>query len=298
MRKKSGFSLMEMMIVLLITAVVAAATAPIISKKMVAGAGGDSPWLWAGTDHSIVYNVGGGTRQTANIGDIYTKNDNKPRLYIATNSHKIPQIAFKGSGDTIMKLLASNDSIVFSNNISSAPQSGSVAIGAGTNADSQNTTSIGYNATASSNAVALGYKATAGDDSIAIGYNKTAGTNALALGGDANASNATAVGIGSNAGTNSLAIGASANASGTDALAIGYGAQAMKDGSVGITMGGDAYGAKGKESTAYGYKALANEDSSVALGSNVTANLRSVVVGHESSATGINSVAYLKKSFP
>ena len=290
MRKKSGFSLMEMMIVLLITAVVAAATAPIISKKMVASAGGDSPWLWAGTNRSIVYNVGGAAKQTANIGDIYTGDDN-PRLYIATNSYKIPQIAFKGSGDTIFKLLASNNSIEFSDNVNTNLQPKSVAIGVDTAVAASGATSLGYGAHANADsATALGYNTTATEGAIAIGAGVTAGKNALALGGDANAENATAVGIGSNAGANSLAIGASANASGTDALAIGYGAQAMKTGCVGIVTGGNGYGATGDYSSAYGYKVKADGSYSTALGNQSTAGNSSVAVGYKLSASA-NSVA-------
>ena len=67
--RKHGFSLMEMMIVLLITAIIAAATAPMVSKKMIRDAGnGNSPWMYAGLNGSIVYNPDGNTSKTAMIG--------------------------------------------------------------------------------------------------------------------------------------------------------------------------------------------------------------------------------------
>ena len=308
MRKKSGFSLMEMMIVLLITAVVAAATAPIVSKKMVLSTGGDSPWLWAGTNHSIVYNVDGNPNKTANIGDIYT-GDDKTRMYIAT-AGKTPQISFKGTGDTIMKLLASNDSIIFSNAIDNLHQF-AVALGANTKPDGNYSVSIGSGDTvatsASTRAIAIGPSTVASaTKSIAIGAGTSSlGSRATAIGSDSKASgdNATAVGATSvsaanglalgykaAAGANSLALGALSNASGTNALAIGYGAQAMKTGCVGIVTGGTEYGAKGDYSTAYGYKAKASGENSIAIGNTNATAYKSITIGDNNTNEGTQSI--------
>ena len=56
MKRLSGFSLMEMMIVLLIISIVAAASAPMVSKKMFSEASGTSPWVWTNSSN-IAFNL-------------------------------------------------------------------------------------------------------------------------------------------------------------------------------------------------------------------------------------------------
>ena len=58
MRRLSGFSLMEMMVVLLIVAIIAAASAPMVNKKLLQNmADMSSPWVWLGTKNDIGFNI-------------------------------------------------------------------------------------------------------------------------------------------------------------------------------------------------------------------------------------------------
>ena len=55
MKKRFGFSLMEMMIVLVIVSVVMAAAAPMVNRKMVESASEESPWVWTNIGRNIAY---------------------------------------------------------------------------------------------------------------------------------------------------------------------------------------------------------------------------------------------------
>ena len=73
---KRGFSLMEMMVVMLIVAIIAAATAPMINKKMIENASGESPWIWtSATGNSIAFNIRGNGNAPAVIGAVNVPSD-------------------------------------------------------------------------------------------------------------------------------------------------------------------------------------------------------------------------------
>ena len=115
-RKKSGFSLMEVMVVLLIVSLIAAASAPMINKKLVTAASDKSPWVWA-NGNSIAYNLNASDAQTAFIGLINRNNVNS-RLHIR-GSRDISHISFDGammdSLGPVTRLSAGiNDNIWFS----------------------------------------------------------------------------------------------------------------------------------------------------------------------------------------
>ena len=109
MRRLSGFSLMEMMVVLLIVSIVAAASAPMISKKVVGSAENDSPWVWTGLNNNIAYNLDT-SDSSAIIGFKHVPKDaEKAKLYIQS-ADAIPQISL-GDGTKSLKQLWKNSSI-------------------------------------------------------------------------------------------------------------------------------------------------------------------------------------------
>ena len=264
MRRMSGFSLMEMMVVLLITAIVAAASAPMINKKLMHDqAESGSPWLYVGQDNSIVYNVKGAERQTVSIGGVkkgiktslYLANTGDSGLYIDANNFNIPHV-----------LLVDNNSGFENPPLGIKYQSGGVyittekeenvangvIIGAGAKSrensailvSTVNATAIGGNTFASNNSVAVGTNASAGADAVAIGGADTslnlnaktqAGPDAVAVG-----SGAWAAGSSEGQPYASIAIGNTARAHGAPSIAIGHGAKANNVNSIAIGHGVEA----------------------------------------------------------
>ena len=101
MRRLSGFSLMEMMVVLLITAIVAAASAPMINKKLIQNqAENTSPWTYiSGTNNSIAFNLKESKQQAVTIGTAKSttfkdSNNNSyyPKLNIKSDGFNSPHI--------------------------------------------------------------------------------------------------------------------------------------------------------------------------------------------------------------
>ena len=190
MKRLSGFSLMEMMIVLLIVSVVAAASAPMINKKLVGVASEKSPWVWSGTGQSIAYNLNGSDGRTATIGAIeYSAAENKPRLFIQSPSANNPQIALRSGTEAPLRIRWHDNTISMTTDSSGKKHSNSVIIGKGC--------SFG----AASNVVAIGASILgAASPSVAIGNKTYASNGATAVGSDAYAlSSACAIGYGANA---------------------------------------------------------------------------------------------------
>ena len=140
--RKHGFSLMEMMVVLLITAIIAAATAPMVSKKMIRDAGnGNSPWMYAGLNGSIVYNPDGNTNKIAMIGSADASSANNAKFYIESRGTE-PQMAIGSSGGAnVVGISSVNTSVAISNN--SISSTGTVAVGYDANAKSTDAVAIG-----------------------------------------------------------------------------------------------------------------------------------------------------------
>ena len=296
--KKQGFSLMEMMIVLLITAIIAAATAPLVSKKMMRDAGaGNSPWLYAGLNGSIVYNPDGNTNKTAMIGAVDASKANNAKFYIESNGDE-PQMAFAESGGSnSIKMQLKNSSVTLSNITNDSKEA--VAIGYSANICGQGGTAIGYNANSTSNAISVGHGASA-----------SSGGGSVALGNKANAGGMQAVAIGQNAtaGLHSgyiqpIAIGSNANITGYQGIAMGAGSNVSGHGSVGLgyatvvegrysTVMGSSATASGEFSVAMGNNAATSGDYAISLGSNSTASSSySAAIGYNALATGQNSLA-------
>ena len=122
---KSGFSLMEMLVVMLIASVIAAATAPMINKKVITNTTSDSPWLWTGLNQSLAFNMDG-KQKTVNIGGI-NQTDN-PRLYVesianeASASSDCPQIklAYNTNTGALMTYIMSKATGIAIGNIATA----------------------------------------------------------------------------------------------------------------------------------------------------------------------------------
>ena len=261
MRRMSGFSLMEMMVVLLITAIVAAASAPMVNKKLMHDqAESGSPWLYAGTDNSIVYNVKGG-EQTVSIGGV-NDTGTTPALYIKGNSLGTSHILLKDNlEDDSMEVKYDTGSIFLTNKLK---QSASETVVIGYNAftgsmteSSKCATVIGGNAYAATNAVALGANAQASGSGVAIGGNNTgaetttkAEQNAIAIGSGAQ-SLGIAIGSGAITKSSGIAIGRKAEATGETlgSIAIGYQAKATHSNSM-----------------AFGYQVSTSADNQIVIG--------------------------------
>ena len=318
--KKQGFSLMEMMIVLLITAIIAAATAPMVSKKMMRDAGaGNSPWMYAGLNGSIVYNPDGNTSKTAMIGTVNSSGSDNVRLLIESKDD--PQLALKSStASEPVNVWVNGKSISFTNK-KDGMHEGITALGYSANSSAENSTSIGYNTNAfGKNSLAVGVSTSSNDCGTAIGDRLSAGQYAVAIGSNtsADASRAVAIGHGSYGdGACSIAIGFQATGSLASAIAIGSGTTSSSTNSIAIghysqAMALDSFsiGAKshaastgaiavgknatstGQNSSALGYSSNASAENSIALGrSSKASNTNSIAIGPNAIASGTNSVA-------
>jgi prepilin-type N-terminal cleavage/methylation domain-containing protein len=285
MKNKSGFSLMEMMVVLLIVAIIAAASAPMINRKMVRSASGDSPWVWIGNNGAIGYNLLGASSAVAQIGiqDI-PASANTSRLYINSDNSTLPQIGlgYSNQGET-MKVFASNNSLVISTaaDDTDLSVSDSVILGAGAKTGDTDVVVVGYNAYAgTTGAIAVGVSANAGNtSSIAIGDSaKASASNCIAIGSSSSAS-----------ANNSTAFGHGVAASGEYSTALGYDSTASGYGS---TASGHSSTASGYWSAALGYSSTASGTNSTALGYNsIASGYRSTALGDSAKASGTESYA-------
>ena len=293
--KKSGFSLMEMMIVLLIVAIIAAASAPMLSKKLLRDAPGGSPWLYT-LNGSITYNPNGSDSKTAMIGASKTPNSfDKSKLYIETTANE-PQMALgESGGKNVLGIQAKSSSISISNkSIEDVIQS--VMIGYDANTSRANSTAIGYSATTTAaNSIAIGYKTkTTASNAVSIGDSTTTATatKSVALGANAEASGTSSVAIGDSpyaTGNQTVAIGYDSNATAWAAVALGYKADATK---AHATALGYCTRAQGLYSTAVGDFAIASSGNTTAIGYATTAKAsNATALGYSAGATGTSSTA-------
>ena len=308
MRRTSGFSLMEMMVVLLIVAIVAGASAPMISKKLSTGVGGaggvtglDCFWtVFSEDDESITFNALGRGIKSVVIGDRKTdlKKDStkKPRLFITTKDESTPHIrlATKSSGANIS--VSDKSALWFTSaDFKNAP-SYSTVYGYESKATEDYSTAIGYSATANKHSVTVGNEARSKESSVAVGskakadetysvavgydsYAYTTASIAVGYGAAANGQNSVAIGarqgsLNTSAGVQSVAIGASAISTGNDSVALGYGAntngnnQSVAVGSSSLTGG---------EAIAIGTYAKATGSHSIAIGNPITYSGNNIV---------------------
>lgn len=192
--------------------------------------------------------------------------------------------------------------------------SGSIAIGAGSEAgdrqptDEGQSVAIGAEADATgSRGIAIGKKAKAtfvqgiaiGENAettsslgLAIGASAKAHYSAIALGLQANASEFYSLAFGNNStasGKNSIAFGKEAQATESQSIALGFQSSSSKSGS--ISMGSSA-NASHYDSIAFGSSAQSSGNRSIALGYNSSAsNAGSLSIGSSSEASYQNSVA-------
>ena len=192
--------------------------------------------------------------------------------------------------------------------------SGSIAIGAGSEAgdrqptDEGQSVAIGAEADATgSRGIAIGKKAKAtfvqgiaiGENAettsslgLAIGASAKAHYSAIALGLQANASEFYSLAFGNNStasGKNSIAFGKEAQATESQSIALGFKSSSLKDGSISI---GSSANASHYDSIAFGSSAQALGNRSIALGFQPSAsNAGSLSIGSSSEASYENGVA-------
>ena len=192
--------------------------------------------------------------------------------------------------------------------------SGSIAIGAGSEAgdrqptDEGQSVAIGAEADATgSRGIAIGKKARAtfvqgiaiGENAettsslgLAIGASAKAHYSAIALGLQANASEFYSLAFGNNStasGKNSIAFGKEAQATESQSIALGFKSSSLKDGSISI---GSSANASHYDSIAFGSSAQALGNRSIALGFQSSAsNAGSLSIGSSSEASYENGVA-------
>ena len=158
---------------------------------------------------------------------------------------------------------------------------GSVALGTGALASSQDSTAVGDDARATAvAATAFGQDAQAlatGSTALGVGT-RSFGSDSLAVGHLATASQQGAV-----------AVGANASANGVQAVAIGKNAQSMGDDSLAL---GKAAIASGSAAVAFGLNASATASSALALGAGATAgHVNSVALGLGATTSADNQIA-------
>ena len=302
MRLKSGFSLMEMMVVLLIAAIVTAASAPMISKNMQDGTTASNGinncgWLWLGEKQGSVFNQKGNKDIVAMIGEtlaantatkplLYIKSkDGRPQIELSTNqgkayltrskefaywfSSKIPNDTDNNTSVAIGHESESGIASVSLGLSSKGLAGSSIAIGNNANATGEKSIAIGTPAKAySKNSIAIGESSTNYDNAIAIGT-ATVNGESIAIGKNVNAASNRSVVIGSDIAEfsadyyNVVAIGNKPIISGTESVAIG-----------GLTGSGEL---------------LEAGQGSVAIGANANAKGSSnVVIGYEANYTNYN----------
>ena len=292
--QKRGFSLMEMMVVMLIVAVIAAATAPMINKKMIQNASGESPWIWtSGMNNSIAFNMRGNSNSPAVIGAVKPPSGLQTRLHINSND-TTPLITFTDSRNN-----TSNESLrlryqgvtgakgLCLNNLGSNIAN-SVLLGADIDNRTPNTVAVGVGIDSTtnggSNNVAVGHQAGVVTNSVAVGANSRANTNSIAIGSNVQGSTTTAS-------ANSIAMGTNTT-SGEGAVAIGVGTTAGTS-AVAIGTGTSATTTASANSIAMGTNTTSGEGA-VAIGVGTTAGTSAVAIGTGTSATTTaaeNSVA-------
>lgn len=285
-KMKSGFSLMEMMIVLLIISIIAAATAPMITKKMTRGAGtGDSPWVFTGDRNSIGYLSKNGQ---VLIGASKVPEDAKQsKLYIAGASNW-SHIRFGNSNNSSSLGITANPGTSISNSAIGISNTnipnGSIMFGMGQTVSSTSNKVVGIGNSVSvygecSTAVGTSAEATMGD-STAIGneakatgeYSTAAGVRTIA-----SAQCATAYGDTAHATeTNATALGTWAEALGESATAVGYKARAVANETV--AMGNEAYATTNKAISIGSYSSAENLGA-VAIGANAAAKNIGIAIG-------------------
>jgi prepilin-type N-terminal cleavage/methylation domain-containing protein len=329
MRRISGFSLMEMMIVLLIVAVVAAATAPMVTKKMANTSENRSYWT-AFNNRGIGYDLLGNGKTVA-IGADSIPNDVNSNLYLNRNDSIPHNIIFDANGGDKTYMTTSpsiwlstnpyeyaDNSVVIGRN-ASLNSSNAVVIGPG--AEGANNTKIiviGKNAKVAVNgcagSIAIGSSANSSSElSIAMGYNshvKKVGRCGTAVGGQSNVTgaNGTAIGFYASASNNASAFGHSSNASGASSVALGFNANpsaqkaiaigngAIAEGNNSIVIGANANAVQGLDfpwsSIVIGVDAITKNSRSIAIGSSANASGKdAIAIGPSANASAENSVA-------
>ena len=309
MRRLSGFSLMEMMVVLLITAIIAAAAAPMINRKLLeTQAENGTPWLYAtnGTSTDIAYNFKGND-SVASIGALIfpiTDDEHRPSMFIKSAENK-PHLSLLTDSSTLdanemisidtnkSSLLmtshnnyANNNELLSSviighnagNNDGSSSPTGVTAVGNGAKITGDESTAIGSQAQAAKTSVAIGSHSEAVIGSVAIGgyasgppptQTKAKGNYSVAIGSSAQTQSDSSVAIG-----RSVSVSEDAGSS----VAIGYNVKAQASKAVAIgrsnTVLKDA-----EESVAIGFSANAQAANAIAIGSSSYAKEHSIAIG-------------------
>ncbi len=303
MKRLSGFSLMEMMIVLTIIAIVAAASAPMVNKKMVVSQSNENIWSRAQDRNSIFFNDDGANNSASSVrigSRSLPWGSQNPRLYIR-NRAGIPHMEFSTTGglnNPIIRLYAgNNENIWFATGNPADGVRDSVALGFGARATNLGVT-IGANANSidgdpSSGSVVIGNAARTQDDSqnsVVIGnmartFENSANSVVIGQGAITQRNSPNSVAIGSCAtimgGINNIVIGSANNASQTkdenDNPVYG---NVFTDGNSAIAIGVPDVRSSGTGSIAIGPHTRAlnngrvdgNQGQSIAIGSQAKAN--------------------------
>ncbi len=291
MKKLSGFSLMEMMIVLLIVSIVAAASAPMINKKLVGVATDKSPWVWVGNENSIAYNLLGANTQTATIGATQSSDAKKPRLFIknAANAKDIPHIALQNGDAESLKIGYADKLISINTKEFPIPARG---------ATSNHSVIMGSNITLTSGYsrrnVVIGTDANCpARDSVVIGHNSTGAISSTVVGVNvvASGNNSVAIGTSSNSSLYAVALGNSANARGDSSIAIGYNSNVTAPSSITIGQGSTIADATARNSIVIGSLATSAGANSISMGRGVRSRSNSVVIGNSANGGGLDTIA-------
>lgn len=297
MKKRTGFTLAEMMVVLLVLSLILAAFLPIMTRRTKQARTSEGIWKWASNNVDIWYttdNTGG-----AIIGADSFALDEDARLLLNKSSESQQHILFKQDNTSLAAMTLTNKGSLA---ISKSPVkvNNSVFIGQLSDVTGDNGVALGQNALVKlSNSIAIGTDSyNIQPDSVAIGFNSRIGTNTGLPDGS--------VAIGSNSAIKyeaSVAIGHKAKAQNDNAVAIGYNAEAgvdteptMDAPGFATAVGSDSFASNG--ATALGANANAGKGGAVAIGYNAEAHANlnahekgAIAIGPGAIASAANSIA-------
>ena len=308
LKKRTAFTLAEMMVVLLVLSLITAAFLPVITRRtrQTNTASGSEIWQWA-SNASDIYFIKGDT-SGASIGvNKFEAGDNPARLLLNIADDTQDDILFKQNAVTTGKMrLDTNQNIGIGGCDINGVQK-IVALGAGTTSTGSFSTTIGARASSTTQGgTSLGYGASATNIySTAIGSMGPASKNvtdaaAPTIQTIANGAGSVSLGVASNSdGDGSMALGAFSEASQDYSIAIGPGAKASGN----STAVGTLADATGRYSSAFGNNAKATEDGSMAIGTDSgghgarSTTADQIVIGTDSQTVNIPGVLYLGTAY-
>lgn len=295
LKKRTAFTLAEMMVVLLVLSLIMAAFLPVITRRtrQTTAASGEEIWQWADNTTDIFWNGADSSGAVIGLDKFDSGAGDNARLLINTFDNAQNDVLFKENGTLMGRMMLNSGGNLGLGDLGLA-RFHSTAVGIASIADENHSTAVGYKAAATLDGAAVntdGYISTLGQDASGT-FSYTTAIGAETRGG---AIAATAVGYGSEAtGMYSTAVGTVANKAALSSSEFSTGdvlQQTIASG-LGSTALGVSSVASGDADTAVGARSEASGGYSTAVGPGTTADHRySVSLGYHAQAIHHGSVA-------